>query len=745
MAPRMTSHGDDAGSSPPFGALRVVRPAEEEEAPPSPSAAAPADSDDGAKALGARWVPAPTNRRARMLRKQSSGSRLLGGFGRKKGVAIAATSGSGSNGASQTIRPAVGDAASNNGSSLGTSHREEDPSEDSDCEPAFPGPRRASVASVTSEESSYDGTDADGPNELDGEGRGRGAGGRRRDPFRRSRDMVEKLGSVPSPSDLADVAAVRAAECIDVGAAASALDKERWDAIPQYAKADLVVGQFLGKGSFSDVFEVVAAAPEVEVAREEWGCDRDDLDRLVSEFRGRRSGGTVEAAESQGLRDEFLPARLAGRRVDAQARARPPRATSIEEEGDDDLDKEIDAMFGSDTDKSDNDRGIGMIDALYAPSKHKPEPAEAEKPQDFQPTAIGPGSRPGARGGLRSSVTEFRPQSVHHNGGPRRPTRRATTDLTKSTVVRCQGGNSSRDQNRTLVLAMKCLRPQIRSDAEQFLVGVEDLVHETALLASLDHPHIVKLHGRAGGCASAKSFGLSDGYFVLLDRLRNTLDDRIAGWKKTSKKGDLPKLVQVKTAVAIADALSYLHSKRIAFRDLKPANVGFDSRGVVKLFDFGFAIGLDERGPGDAPSSAGSDADGGEGERPLYDVCGTPRYMAPEVGLEQGYGASADVYSFGILLWEICALKKPFGNVKSASEFHKMVFEKGSRPKVGKHWPEVLKGLIPRCWSSFPGERPDMSHVKTMLSALERATTPNGGSRNNGLRKSSMFRRLTIS
>ena len=89
------------------------------------------------------------------------------------------------------------------------------------------------------------------------------------------------------------------------------------------------------------------------------------------------------------------------------------------------------------------------------------------------------------------------------------------------------------------MLAMKCLRPQIRSDAEQFIIGVEDLVHETLLLASLDHPNIIKLRGRSGECIS-NSFRLSDGFFILLDRLTDTLEDRIIRWKKTSKVREPP-------------------------------------------------------------------------------------------------------------------------------------------------------------------------------------------------------------
>jgi len=257
---------------------------------------------------------------------------------------------------------------------------------------------------------------------------------------------------------------------------------------------------------------------------------------------------------------------------------------------------------------------------------------------------------------------------------------------------------------RPPVFAMKCLRPQIRSDFDQFIIGAEDIVHETAILAALDHPNIIKLHGRASGNLT-DAFILNDGYFILLDRLDETLHERIKKWKlhpECAKKG--PTVKQIEVAHSIADAVSYLHSKSIVFRDLKPDNVGFDSMGVLKLFDFGFAIGLPEK---DESNPAGF----------LFDRCGTPRYMAPEVGLSLGYGLKADVYSFGILLWEVCALTKPFAPITSSSDFEIAVFMGGKRPVTEYHWPAAIKELISRCWAAIPNKRPLMSEIQSSLSS----------------------------
>ena len=254
------------------------------------------------------------------------------------------------------------------------------------------------------------------------------------------------------------------------------------------------------------------------------------------------------------------------------------------------------------------------------------------------------------------------------------------------------------------VFAMKCLRPQIRSDADQFTVGAEDQVRETAILANLNHQHIIKLHGRAFGHLT-NAFMLNDVYFILLDRLTETLHGRIDTWKRTDCILEGPAVKQMEVAHSIADAMLYLHSKKIVFRDLKPDNVGFDSKGVLKLFDFGCATSLPEK---DESNPAGL----------LYDRCGTLRYMAPEVGLSLGYGTEADVYSFGILLWELCAWTKPHPSIASLGDFEKAVFAGGKRPVIKDRWPTIMKELISSCWSAAPSERPTMSDIKSSLSLM---------------------------
>lgn len=124
--------------------------------------------------------------------------------------------------------------------------------------------------------------------------------------------------------------------------------------------------------------------------------------------------------------------------------------------------------------------------------------------------------------------------------------------------------------------------------------------------------------------------------------------------------------------------------------------------GDVKLFDFGLAKQFD-------PSKADKD-----GCYQMTAFTGSLRYMAPEVALGKPCNETTDVYSFGLLLYQIIALEAPFYGL-TVKSFPKFVFEKGARPKPDAKWPAELSSLMRRCWSPTIHARPFMAEVSEVL------------------------------
>jgi serine/threonine protein kinase len=140
----------------------------------------------------------------------------------------------------------------------------------------------------------------------------------------------------------------------------------------------------------------------------------------------------------------------------------------------------------------------------------------------------------------------------------------------------------------------------------------------------------------------------------------------------------------------------------VIFRDLKPENLGFDLTGTIKIFDFGVARDL-------AYVRRVNDRLG---------LSGTPRYMANEVMIKDDYDLPADVYSFGILLYEICTLKRPFPRIKTVHGFRNKVAIGGERPNTSIMKNVSLRSMSENCWSPIPDFRPSFADIRAELESI---------------------------
>ncbi len=577
--------------------------------------------------------------------------------------------------------------------------------------PVRPGPRRRASKSSSIDEDSEWGDDGG----SDGISRRRASSfassasddaSNELDERYESEALLERLGDKPSEEELSNITTTRVNEVIQEQ---SMEDRRRFSAVARFSKTDMIIGRHLGKGSFSDVFEVTVTLEDNQGPMG-GGLSLELNDRIRAKFGDGRSGlNPRPARESFEYRPVNKTNALGGL---------PPREESDSEE--EDLDALLDAKFGGGASSFDEEEDLdALIDSKFGgggggdPSSDNEGEVTSKAPfVDYRSNSAPPPSSldvdldkliEAKFGGTRrqtiapmpinedaeeeaDNMPVFKPAQIAR---PPRRQRRVTTDLSSSVCVGSMATTKNNRHSRRLKLAMKCLHPISRSDAHKFMIGVEDLVHETVLLSSLQHPNIIKIHGRAE---------LGEGYFILLDKLADTLDDRIAEWRKKFPQSSRnpPMKQQLDVAKTLADTVAFLHDHMIVFHDLKPPNVGFDEKGELKLFDFGFANQIVD-------------------DELLEDRAGTVRYMAPEVGLDKGHGLPADVYSFTILLWEIFTLKKPFAKIKRTDEFKKVVFESGERPKLGRNWSLEMKEELESGWSEDPNERPRMDEFARIL------------------------------
>mmetsp|Transcript_1989 Transcript_1989/g.5517 ORF Transcript_1989/g.5517 Transcript_1989/m.5517 type:complete len:557 (+) Transcript_1989:162-1832(+) len=253
--------------------------------------------------------------------------------------------------------------------------------------------------------------------------------------------------------------------------------------------------------------------------------------------------------------------------------------------------------------------------------------------------------------------------------------------------------------------AVKHLQERLLQDARSFQCAASDLAVEAAYMSALDHPNILSVRGLPIHGLDSLQEGRHDSYFIVLDRLQDTLDKRISTWRRTQ---DMPLLGKAGYALQLAAALQYCHERNILFRDLKPQNVGFTTDGRLQLLDFGLCREM--------PSSP-------HDPNATFEMSGvgTRRYMAVEIVNSSFYNDKADVYSWAMVFWEMMALSKPYPTY-SMDDHKRFVCEGGERPplmmknhKNDAAWPQALQNLLQHSWTTNTADRLSMKEVECLL------------------------------
>ncbi len=245
-------------------------------------------------------------------------------------------------------------------------------------------------------------------------------------------------------------------------------------------------------------------------------------------------------------------------------------------------------------------------------------------------------------------------------------------------------------------VALKILPEQFAGDPERMV----RFGREARLLASLNHLNIAAIHGLEE----------ADGVRALAMELVEgpTLADRVS-------KGAIPLKEALPLAEQIAAALEYAHEHGVIHRDLKPANVKVTEDGTVKVLDFGLAKAMEAPTPGGDPTDSPTLTEGATKEGTIL---GTAAYMAPEQALGKRVDKRADIWAFGVVLYEMLTGTRLFRGETLTETLASVVKEQPDLSAV----PPQVQWLLEKCLEKDPKKR--LRDIGDLWALLEEEPLP---------------------
>jgi hypothetical protein len=263
-------------------------------------------------------------------------------------------------------------------------------------------------------------------------------------------------------------------------------------------------------------------------------------------------------------------------------------------------------------------------------------------------------------------------------------------------------------------VALKVLPEGLTADPER----AARFEREARLLAQLNHPNIAQVYGFETA---------ADGSRALVMELVEgpTLAERL-------EAGPLPFNESLSVSLQVAQALEEAHEKGIVHRDLKPQNIKASMEGKVKVLDFGLAKAMDPTGASGVGSGAGSPSQLAQsptltlGATQMGVILGTAAYMSPEQAKGLAVDKRADVWAFGVVLYEMLAGGRLFDGETVPETLAGVIRAEIDLAALPPETPPSLRRLLERCLERDPKRRlRDIGEARVLLERpLEPARPP---------------------
>lgn len=249
-------------------------------------------------------------------------------------------------------------------------------------------------------------------------------------------------------------------------------------------------------------------------------------------------------------------------------------------------------------------------------------------------------------------------------------------------------------------------------------------LREARTAAALNHPNVCTIH-EVGEVESGEEAALGTGErldpgtpFIAMELIEGKALEAMV-----RQSGSLPLDDLLGVAIQVADGLAAAHARGIVHRDLKPGNVMVTKEGRVKILDFGLAKPLEPAESGDVAVTAAETASAEltrEGR-----VIGTAAYMSPEQAKGEHVDPRSDVFSFGVMLFELATGTRPFRGTTTISTLAKIIeAEPEPIPDARTDIPQELRRIIRRCLQKKAENRyNDTRDLVAALKALRQETT----------------------